>query len=283
MPRSFVNVNCIVVITRIKVTEMEDLSELQRAVKASLCLNTGYALIQLSAGTTQITDLDDIPAVYFQVGGLSLDVTTIPPPKVARSLPFTDSDSPYPFTTKLCIVDYRLIPDLTHNLNAFKSAQLCDGCIVSAYHELLPYPQNQIQKVYVRKCYEDVFTLLMTEIESGLTWFAISGTPGIGKSFFFVYILYRLMKRINGSSCMPSGASSAYSSLSFNPTRIIYQTDDTFWCYELKACAVFAISKRGMYQFKFVAVASNYVWERLSKKLKAQIVLKNVEDEPVTL
>ena len=52
--------------------------------------------------------------------------------------------------------------------------------------------------------------------------FAISGTPGIGKSLFFVYVLYRLIK------------DTATKSLSLKPKRVIYQWTTRVICYDLQ-------------------------------------------------
>jgi hypothetical protein len=52
--------------------------------------------------------------------------------------------------------------------------------------------------------------------------FAISGTPGIGKSLFFVYILYRLMRDY------------VKKSLSLRPNRIVYQTVTEYTCFDIE-------------------------------------------------
>ena len=39
--------------------------------------------------------------------------------------------------------------------------------------------------------------LILLEYSSGTNFFAISGTPGIGKSLFLIYIIYRLIKDKN--------------------------------------------------------------------------------------
>ena len=54
-----------------------------------------------------------------------------------------------------------------------------------------------MKKLYIRKGYEDLFTIICKnleekDIEKRLTGMAITGTPGIGKSMFLFYILWRL-------------------------------------------------------------------------------------------
>ena len=104
-------------------------------------------------------------------------------------------------------------------------------CIQSPENAFLPYPQDKIKKLYVRKCYEDVFDLLLEEIGRGrMESFAISGTPGIGKSLFFVYILYRLMNDFTKKE------------LSLKPDRILYQMKSVYTCFDLKEKIVTQIS-----------------------------------------
>jgi hypothetical protein len=56
-----------------------------------------------------------------------------------------------------------------------------------------PYPPGEIAKLVVRKCYRDVYDLFLCQAEHGKKYFGISGTPGIGKSLFFIYILHQIM------------------------------------------------------------------------------------------
>jgi hypothetical protein len=97
---------------------------------------------------------------------------------------------------------------------------LVERVIQSKDKALLPYPQVEIRKIYVRKCYEDVFNLLIQRINLNEKSFAISGTPGIGKSLFFVYILYHLMNDMK--------------TLSFQPNQVVYQSGPACKCYDLQ-------------------------------------------------
>jgi Crinkler effector protein N-terminal domain len=119
---------------------------------------------------------------------------------------------------------------LTNKLRSFANAQLVDGCIQSQDQVFLPYPQDNIQKLYVRQCYEDVFHLLIQCINLNKTSFAISGTPGIGKSLFFVYILYRLMDDFKTKT------------LPLKPNRVVYQVGPTFECFDLQQQVVTRIT-----------------------------------------
>ncbi|KAJ3229557.1 hypothetical protein HDU81_005252 [Chytriomyces hyalinus] len=105
-------------------------------------------------------------------------------------------------------------------------------------NSLLPYPLEDVRNLYVRKCYNDVFDLLVTGVEKELRYFTITGSPGIGKSFFFPYILYRLMKLCRSSS--------------FNAARIVHQTTDNYHCFDLEKHTVHEVTKRQ---------AKNLVWQ----------------------
>ncbi|KAG9416841.1 hypothetical protein AC1031_001233 [Aphanomyces cochlioides] len=119
----------------------------------------------------------------------------------------------------------------TDRFKAFTNAQIIDNCIISADGKLLPYPNKELQKIFVRTCYEDIYALLMAKIKNGVNAFGISGTPGIGKSLFFIYILYRL---VHDQS----------SQVSFK--RIIYQTADlVFTMFDLENYSVFEMESFG--------------------------------------
>ena len=60
------------------------------------------------------------------------------------------------------------LSDVTTGLQSFANAQLVEGCIQSQDKQLLPYPQYRINKLFVRKCLDDVFVLLMGGIGNGV-------------------------------------------------------------------------------------------------------------------
>ncbi|KAI3644083.1 hypothetical protein MP228_010247 [Amoeboaphelidium protococcarum] len=116
------------------------------------------------------------------------------------------------------------LENLSEGLLQYVNAKLINRCIVSDNDAYLPYPQDKIFKLFVRKCYVDVFDLLMENVAVGREHFGISGTPGIGKSQFFLYILYRVM---NDSP--------------WKPKRIVYQVNQQFFCYDLRKHYVVAL------------------------------------------
>lgn len=118
---------------------------------------------------------------------------------------------------------------LTENLVKFQNAEIKDDCLSAESNTMLPYPSDRhIRKIIVRRCYVDVFDLILNSIaQYQKKSFGISGTPGIGKSLFFNYMIYQF---IHDFSC------------SFKPKNIVYQLDVKFYLFDL--------------QFKIVSVFS---------------------------
>ncbi|KAI8893039.1 hypothetical protein BC833DRAFT_609747 [Globomyces pollinis-pini] len=121
------------------------------------------------------------------------------------------------------------ISDLTAQLQSFTNAQFVDGCLQSINDTYVPFPQNEIKKIFVRKCYEDVFDLLLNNIK--MKSFAVSGTSGIGKSLFFVYILYRLIKDFKMKT------------LPLKPNHIVYQISNQYFCFDLEKLTVVVLER----------------------------------------
>ncbi|KAJ3077517.1 hypothetical protein HK100_011003, partial [Physocladia obscura] len=164
---------------------MENLSELRRAVKEEYgdAMPVSVAFIQLWTGGTQITDLDDLDGIsdrYFKKGkrGLFVDIHTTPSSVREPSSISLVADSIQPAAKKQRI-DARLLPELSTKFKTFEeNAQIVDGSIVSSNQTLLPHPQDALQKLFVRKCYQDVYRLMEPLIRARVRNFAISGTPG---------------------------------------------------------------------------------------------------------
>jgi hypothetical protein len=223
---------------------MEDISEVITAIanyyKDSISSPERIQLWKKTATeNTLIEDLDDIPDEYYlkpKSGGLSLTIVLLPSPNpsrqaseislVARMGHLITAEDIEGQARKRQRIE---ISDLTTQLQSFANAQLVDECLQSPNDVFLPYPQKKIKKIYVRKCYEDVFDLLLKNIN--MESFAISGTPGIGKSLFFVYILYRLMKDFSEKT------------LSLKPNRIVYQMTNSYRCFDLQQQTVAIITK----------------------------------------
>ncbi|OAJ36810.1 hypothetical protein, variant 4 [Batrachochytrium dendrobatidis JEL423] len=246
MSKRYLNVEYAGTRTRIDITDFEDLSDAQDAIKAKY----GPAMADIGAPQLQlydqqgqlIADLDDIaientPQYYKKRtrGGSCVVIGVLPLPPRQPTQTDLDSASAAASTSHLPAEEgsshkrQRTEPEsesepdnLTARLKSFANAQLVDECIQSTDHVFFPYTQDKIQKLYVRECYKDVFELLLKHISPSMESFAISGTPGIGKSLFFVYILYRLMDDF------------AEKTLSLKPNRIVYQMGSTYKCFDLQ-------------------------------------------------
>jgi hypothetical protein len=56
-----------------------------------------------------------------------------------------------------------------------------------------------LQSVYVRSSYIDIFSLICESIHSGIKRIVVTGTPGIGKSTFIFYFVWRFLNDAKGS------------------------------------------------------------------------------------
>jgi hypothetical protein len=75
------------------------------------------------------------------------------------------------------------------------------------------------------------FNCLFNVSTSTRNHFSISGTPGIGKSLFFVYILYRLVDDFHKKT------------LSWKPNRFVYQINSSYKCFDLQQQIVTKITR----------------------------------------
>jgi hypothetical protein len=117
--------------------------------------------------------------------------------------------------------------NLTDRLKSFAKATLNQRCIESSIFS--PYIHEQIKNIFVRQCYVDVFDLLLEELTKDQMSYAISGSPGVGKSLFFMYILNRLIQDFPSKS------------LSLKPKRIVYHTATSYYCYDLEKNTVYLL------------------------------------------
>ncbi|TPX67616.1 hypothetical protein CcCBS67573_g07447 [Chytriomyces confervae] len=227
-------------ITEVNVTGVTRLGGVQDAIKAKFAHTLPMAASEIQLHDTDnnpITDFDDIHERYFEKigkndksGGFTLTIQPVPTPEASSLSVIADTIPAFTQQT----IDGELVPEITADLKAFKDAQLVDGCIVSPSQAFLPYSPEKLKKLYVRLCYEDVFDLLVEGVEGGLKSFAITGTLGIGKSPFFIYLLYRLMKS-------RSVGTSQSSPRLLNATRIVFQTSEIYQCFDLVKQEVFHV------------------------------------------
>ncbi|KAJ3387252.1 hypothetical protein HDU80_000197, partial [Chytriomyces hyalinus] len=229
-------------VTQVDVTGITRFGILQDAIKAKF----SNALAVVDADQIQlhdkdnnpVTDLDDIAHDYYEKienGGLALTIQTTPPESIfTSSWAFARTDSAE-LAAKKRWIHGDLVPEATARFQALKAAKFLDGCIVSPSEVLLPYAGSNLKKLYIRKCYEELFEDFLSRVERGCMFFTISGTPGIGKLAFFIYILHWLMER-------QSGKTSKSRARHFNPAKVIYQTIVGFECFDLASTAVFSVT-----------------------------------------
>jgi hypothetical protein len=81
-----------------------------------------------------------------------------------------------------------------------------------------PYPADlKLRVLFLRPCYPDVFDQLVKHV-SQKEKLAISGTPGIGKSLFFIYVLWRFLREDS----------------SWRPKVIVYQHQTEYLLIEIE-------------------------------------------------
>lgn len=69
-----------------------------------------------------------------------------------------------------------VIPDLTIKLRS--KIRRTKNFIYNIDNNLLPYPKERISVLFIRKCYVDIYALILAEHLRGVYSFAISGSPG---------------------------------------------------------------------------------------------------------
>ncbi|KAJ8326132.1 squalene synthetase-like protein [Batrachochytrium dendrobatidis] len=181
MPKRFLNVEYDTLTAEIDVTDFEDLSDIQDAIKSEY----GPAMADIDAPQLQLYTnsnknqlintwalLDSLPQKYFTQDGFCVVIDISSPTREPSKSAIFDAGS-----TSLSTANHqyfspkrqRTEPNvLTTQFKSFANAQLVDECIQSTDHVLFPYTQDKIQKLYVRECYKDVFGLLLDQIDRGM-------------------------------------------------------------------------------------------------------------------
>ena len=85
--------------------------------------------------------------------------------------------------------------DLTSFWDSLRKISKMDGFL--HFEHIPPFFPDNFEALYVRKAYEDLFAIICKNCDPDppkkrLHGMAISGTPGIGKSMFLFYVLWRL-------------------------------------------------------------------------------------------
>ena len=182
MPKRFLNIEYSGIKARINVTDMEDLSEVQDVIKAKYgpaMADVGAAQLQLYTTNKDqlITVLDDItpektPKYYQKLtqGGSCVVIGTSPPPS-------RQPTQVQRFSLEPCQIPFYNDISKTTEQNGWLS-----------FSE--PISSSTLQRLYIRESYKSI----ASSIKPGINKSIITGTPGIGKSFFMIYLLWKLVK-----------------------------------------------------------------------------------------
>ena len=196
--KKFVNVDCAETKTRINVIDFEDLSELQVAVKAmyaTLLAGIDAPLIkfydQQDQQITKWAQFNSLHSKYFVEDGLCLVIRTTPPP----------SRQP---------TQVQLAPILRCEIafyNSIRNVTEQNGWLVFDDN----IPSARVRCLYVRASYQSIAAAIMTpavqflyqtpalvnqpqSTQRTISKAIITGTPGVGKSLFVLYLLWLLVK-----------------------------------------------------------------------------------------
>ena len=177
MTKRFLNVEYSGIRTEIDITDMEDLSEVKNAIKAKFrqAIPVAAALIQLyTTNRDQLINtwalFNSLPQEYFDEGGSCVVIGTSSPP------------SRQPTQVQLSLFSPCQIPFYN---DISKAAEL-NGSLSF----LQPIPSSTLNRLYIRESYETI----ASSIQPGINKAIITGTPGIGKSLFMIYLLWKLVK-----------------------------------------------------------------------------------------
>jgi hypothetical protein len=227
MPKRFLNVEYSVYKTRINVTDMEDLSEVRRAIKTELgeAIPVAPALIQLYTNSNRDQQINtwslfnSLSQEYFTEGGSCVVIGTSPPPsrQPTQVQLFTHIQSP---------------PAISTFWNAFKA---CTTPIEE--NQVIQLPTNVYilgnptlgSSVFIRHCYPKLLATALSIIETpGTPHLVILGNPGIGKTYFgYVILLY--LARLGSTVVYESGK--AKCRYLFSADGIFIGTQDDFRGY----------------------------------------------------
>ena len=201
MKKRFLNVQYLGQPARIDTKDMEDLSQICKEVLVAFKeITVSYSKIQLyDNDNSLVNDLDEIAEVYYKKlkeNGLSLTVQLLPSPTSSRQ----------PIDANLLasagtVLSYEVAQrNIDTNLTTFWLS-LPE---TSPSNDILTFPiipkffPEGLKAIYIRQSYIDLFAMILNlekeELHCGkkLHRMAITGNPGIGKSVFLFYVLWRL-------------------------------------------------------------------------------------------
>jgi hypothetical protein len=176
---------------------MEDLSEVRRAIKAELgeAIPVAAGLIQLYTNSKKdqlITDLDDIPPdrtpQYYQKlthGGSCVIIGTLPTPSSKNNLSEAEINT----------LERQSDENGTSFWNSLSTIKLENNILV--FETIPKFFPDKMKSLFVRKSYSDLFQLIIDNLHNQVEYknfhrMAITGNPGIGKSIFLFYVMWRI-------------------------------------------------------------------------------------------
>ncbi|EGF76439.1 hypothetical protein BATDEDRAFT_28349 [Batrachochytrium dendrobatidis JAM81] len=205
MPKRFLNVEYNTISTEIDVTGISRLGKLKSAIKSEY----GSAMADIGAPQLQLyTDsnkdqlintwaaFNSLAADYFAENGSCVVIGVSPP------------SSRQPTQTDLFEAGYTSLSTANHQY-FFRKKQRTETSVLFSPCQILFYnnvckatendgwilfgqdiPSTSLNKLYIRDSYKSI----ASRINPGIKRAIITGTPGIGKSLFLIYLLWKLVK-----------------------------------------------------------------------------------------
>jgi hypothetical protein len=193
MTKRFLNVEYSVYKTRINVTDMEDLSEVRRAIKTELgeAIPVAPALIQLYTTNRdqQIntwTLFNSLDQEYFTEGGSCVVIGTSPPP--SRQPTQTDLGSTFAAASPALLNFWTAFTNYSNPLEENTVVQLPENVFILGKESIG-------SSIYIRPCYPKLLETTLSIVESAETrHLIILGNPGIGKTYFGYFLMLHLAR-----------------------------------------------------------------------------------------
>ena len=176
MTKRFLNVQYDIFTAEVDITGISRLGGIQDAIKAKLgeAIPVAAALIQLyTTNRDQLINtwvlFNSLPQEYFIEGGCCVVIGSLPPPSIQP----TQIQPCFP----PCQIPFYNDISKAAELNGWLSF-------------LRPIPSSTLNGLYIRESYKTI----ASSIQPGINKAIITGTPGIGKSLFMIYLLWKLVK-----------------------------------------------------------------------------------------
>ena len=202
-PERYLNVQYDSLTAEVDISGISRLGGLKSAIKREFgeAIPVAPALIQLYTNSNRdqlITDLDDItpeliPQYYQKLtqGGCCVVIGTLPSPS-RQSSKNDISEAGLNTLERKCL---EIDNNTTLFWNSLSTVKLEENTLV--FHAIPKFFPDNMKSLFVRKSYFDLFNIVIDNLHNEVEYknfhrMAITGNPGIGKSIFLFYVMWRI-------------------------------------------------------------------------------------------